>query len=1630
MKNIILLFVILIQSLLLAQTTPIITQQPQDQTVTFGNSARFTVKATTDGNLGYQWWRVPYTGPESKIEDKVGYISGSQTNELFILTSLEELDGTQYLCEVKNFDGYPESGYWLNSSSARLTVNNRSDNFIKIMNPYQSLCFDNNYSSEELTFDYEYEVESNLNIEWITNIDGTIRIEYSTDAGKTWTLIADYINASLKMYNWIIPNTPSPFCKIKLTSNTTGINAVSPQDVIMVDGYDITFAIVTENAWTCLDKITNYNLKEVKFNSINSGYIYGNSCLLVTNDGGINWAIKSDFKNLQLDNVVFINENVGWGRKYYKYLYKTVNGGDTWLQISNNLSFSQDAIDDGWDPFRKIQMVNDLIGWYIYNESMYKTYDGGYSWILFGTAWDEIFDFKFINDKVGWFKIIYGDGNTSYQFTNNGNFAWVQDEPTNNWITVNYMGKMEYLDSTNIWITRQDNWGGYGGSRIFEFTNDKQNFIKQYEVGIRNEAIYAFNSNLLWLKGETYKLNSKNNIPFRHICISRDGGNYWELQTINYSDDINQIYSYNGKTIWAVGSNGMILKYENEFDSTPIISQQPLDQTVDFGNTATFSVSAVSSGTLGFQWWRVPYVSEAESKIVDIPGKIEGATTNSLKILNATMDDNNTQYLCEVKNLDGYPENGYWINTDAASLTVIPSTSKSVRITYPPNEIGFEFEVGSLLKIEWISNNIENITIEYTTDAGKTWNTIIENYPAQVGYYNWTVPNTPTVFCNFRISSSSENDIYSILPTSWSFNDFESWFTIYGENKWIVDNSISNQNIKKITFSNKYTGIAYNDDKIFITKDGGENWDIQNTYDNYNLTQVHFLNEKIGFGIYETNSLMKTTNGGKIWFELYRHNTSISKFLFIDEQYGWICNPFYKTIDSGLNWSIIKDGSWADDFEFLDKEFGYYIRTDYSDYQDGIEYTYNGGDDWEFTIESIDTWLVSEGTLFHSDKNNSWQTGQYYDEYLYKLGYIKHTKNRSNFVTQYRGILGIQHIYFINNNVGWLWGYEMKEPPQDSNYPRSDKFCISMSLDSGNTWQLQSINQGRINSIYSYDSETAWAIGDSGLVLRYGDFNSSPENWTRNIVVEDNLLNSIEVSFGQSFNATNTIDNNIGEEELPPFPPQGTFDARFILEDNSSTILDLRNSEETEIAWTIQFQPSSNGYPIKLSWDKENLPFGSFFLRDAITGSIINVDMKLVDSLVVTNESINKLKIVYKEQFTSTITNYPNWDLLSVPLASDNMSVTSIFPDATSSAFKFDGSYKSTDNLENGVGYWLKFNDSSKTNIYGDEINEPIPVKKGWNIIGPYNKEVSIDQITSNPDNIKASSIYGFTNHYFLADKLKIGRGYWIKVNQDGEITFTDTSPLGKKPIFKKPDTEPSISFDIIAFDGVNDSIKLTFGLDSLATNGYDPLLGEEELPPLPPLGVFDVRLEIPDTLITSYSDYRPLAVDCYEHKISYQLGDSSLGLTLRWNLPEGVTLNLSDMFGGTIFNIYADAGEGSYTIGNTEINNAKLTLCYSNLIVAQHDKDLIPDNYNLSQNYPNPFNPTTHIQFGLPRESKVSLVIYNILGQKVAELVNQQLKAGYHEVEFNSSKYSSGIYFYRIQAGDFVETKKMILIK
>lgn len=137
----------------------------------------------------------------------------------------------------------------------------------------------------------------------------------------------------------------------------------------------------------------------------------------------------------------------------------------------------------------------------------------------------------------------------------------------------------------------------------------------------------------------------------------------------------------------------------------------------------------------------------------------------------------------------------------------------------------------------------------------------------------------------------------------------------------------------------------------------------------------------------------------------------------------------------------------------------------------------------------------------------------------------------------------------------------------------------------------------------------------------------------------------------------------------------------------------------------------------------------------------------------------------------------------------------------------------------------------------------------------------------------------------------------------------------------------------------------------------------------------------------------------------------------MNWD-TDGITITASD---GEVVNGISDE------IGAT---NDNITWSFTTKVATSTELADEPLEFSLLQNYPNPFNPTTQIQFGLPQATHVQLEVFNMIGQQVSILVNNRLPAGFHIIPFNASNLSSGVYIYRITAGKYVETRKMLLLK
>ncbi len=118
------------------------------------------------------------------------------------------------------------------------------------------------------------------------------------------------------------------------------------------------------------------------------------------------------------------------------------------------------------------------------------------------------------------------------------------------------------------------------------------------------------------------------------------------------------------------------------------------------------------------------------------------------------------------------------------------------------------------------------------------------------------------------------------------------------------------------------------------------------------------------------------------------------------------------------------------------------------------------------------------------------------------------------------------------------------------------------------------------------------------------------------------------------------------------------------------------------------------------------------------------------------------------------------------------------------------------------------------------------------------------------------------------------------------------------------------------------------------------------------------------------------------------------------------------------------------YWYGFSATSPQSQSLYWFGILTGVEDEEGIPEVFSLSQNYPNPFNPSTVIKYSLPEKSNVSIKIYDMLGQEVATLVNEVKNAGTYQVNFDASGLTSGMYIYKIQAGDYVSSKKMMLLK
>lgn len=359
---------------------------------------------------------------------------------------------------------------------------------------------------------------------------------------------------------------------------------------------------------------------------------------------------------------------------------------------------------------------------------------------------------------------------------------------------------------------------------------------------------------------------------------------------------------------------------------------------------------------------------------------------------------------------------------------------------------------------------------------------------------------------------------------------------------------------------------------------------------------------------------------------------------------------------------------------------------------------------------------------------------------------------------------------------------------------------------------------------------------------------------------------------------------------------------------------------------------------------------------------------------------------------------------------------TILYPTATSNAFAYSGGYITKDTLQVGLGYWLKFAAKETVAITGTSVTlDTINIAEGWNMVGTVTNPVPTALITQIPGGIVVSQYFGYNAGYQPEDTLTGGKGYWVKAGIGGGKIVLASGPGANSKAVPAPDPLASMNTLTVTDKNGNRQV-LYFGTDGNLVNA-----SRYELPPAPPAGIADVRFAS-----QRYVESIPAAITGADYPIS--LSGLVAPVTISWKVASGVERNyqLTDAVNGKLIGVRKLAGEGSMTVNASNLNA---------LILKVTGAGAVPKEFSLSANYPNPFNPSTKFRVAVPQDAYVEVVVYDILGRKVATLVHDVRTAGYHTIEWNgltddNASAVTGVYFVRMASGSFTQIQKIMLMK
>lgn len=503
-----------------------------------------------------------------------------------------------------------------------------------------------------------------------------------------------------------------------------------------------------------------------------------------------------------------------------------------------------------------------------------------------------------------------------------------------------------------------------------------------------------------------------------------------------------------------------------------------------------------------------------------------------------------------------------------------------------------------------------------STDNGANWKAVNNGLPTN--YWVWSLAVFSNGGENSNILAGTSVGVFLSTNNGTSWTEVNTGLT----GTQVLALAVSGSNI----FAGTRSG-------VFLSTNDGNNWSsVNNGFISYNVIYASALavsGSNIFVGIIDyNNGIFLSTNNGASWIGNGMPQGQVQSIVISPAGKNG-SNIFAGTIGQGVFLSTNNGGSWSVVNTGLTNKdiFSLAIASDGA-----------GG-----TNIFAGTW--GSGVFLSTNNGSSWTA---VNNDLLKNAYVGSLVVSSNGETGGMNLFASASGVYLSTNNGTSWNSINNNLPDGGflalsgmNLFSSDLGGVFLSTNNGTNWT--NVSQGLPTQInFPRNDILSFVISDfnifagtwGGCVWRRPLSEMISSVWQDSIKIKDNGNISQSLTFGQSPSATDGIDSGLSEAPLPPAP--FGFDARFHFPSGDESWTDYRSSGKETIKWVIKFQPGNGGYPMTFSWDKSVLPKGKVTLTDAVTGTIVNVDMTVSSSYTLTNSGINSLIIQYIAASTPT----------------------------------------------------------------------------------------------------------------------------------------------------------------------------------------------------------------------------------------------------------------------------------------------------------------------------------------------------------------------------------------------------------